>query len=59
MDFVLIGMEASTGGSGKKSVEKEKEEPTQPNGQIARNFAWSTEDFILHHCIRKISVPSR
>ena len=46
VDFVLIGMEASTGGSG------EGGQSTEDKGQIGRNFAWSTEDFILHHCIR-------
>lgn len=46
VDFVLIGMEASTG------VPGEGGQSTEDKGQVERNFAWSTEDFILHHCIR-------
>ena len=43
VDFVLVAMEPSTGVPGKD----------RPNPcQIARNFSWSVEDFILHYCIR-------
>ena len=52
VDFVLIAMEASTGGSGKKG------QSTEEKGQDQRNFTWSTEDFILHHCIRSYLCES-
>ena len=48
VDYVLIAKEPSTGTSG-------KDVPNQP--QIARNFAWSVEDFILHYCVRNYLCP--
>ena len=47
VDFVLIAMEPSTGVSLKETGHSEE------NPQITKNFSWSTEDFILHFCIRK------
>ena len=44
VDYVLIAMEPSTGVPG-----KDRKDPSQ----IARNFSWSVEDFILHYCIRE------
>ena len=44
VDYVLIAMEPSTGVPGKDHVS---------TSQIARNFSWSVEDFILHYCIRE------
>ena len=44
VDYILIAMEPSTGVSG-----KDRKDPSQ----IARNFSWSVEDFILHYCIRE------
>ena len=43
VDYVLIAMEPSTGVLG-----KDRKDPYE----IDRNFSWSVEDFILHHCIR-------
>ncbi len=44
VDYVLIAMEPSTGVQG----QNRKVPP-----QIARNFSWSVEDFILHYCTRE------
>ncbi len=44
VDFVLVAMEPSTGVPG-----TDMPNPTQ----IARNFSWSVEDFILHYCIKE------
>ena len=44
VDYVLIAMEPSTGVPGKDRKD---------SNQVARNFSWSVEDFILHPCIRK------
>ena len=44
VDYVLIAMEPSTGVPGKA---------VKGPCQVERNFSWSVEDFILHHCIRK------
>ena len=44
VDYVLIAMEPSTGVSGREH---------RGTSQIARNFAWSVEDFILHYCVRE------
>ena len=49
VDFVLIAMEPSEGTRGKIL------------GSVAhpiRNFLWSVEDFILHHCVRKYLCQS-
>ena len=47
VDFVLVAMEPSTG------VKLKKDEYPEESRQIERNFCWSTEDFILHFCIRE------
>ena len=43
VDYVLIAMEPSKGQPG-KDIE---------SSEIARNFSWSVEDFILHYCVRE------
>ena len=43
-DYILIAMEPSTGVPGKDHAKPR---------QVARNFSWSVEDFILHYSIRK------
>ena len=45
VDYVLIAMEPSTGVPGQTDH--------QSPSQIARNFSWSVEDFIFHHCIKE------
>ena len=47
VDFVLVAMEPSLG------VRQKKDEYPEDSSQIERNFCWSTEDFILHFCIRE------
>ena len=47
MDFVLVAMEPSSG------VRQKKDEYPEDSSEIERNFTWSTEDFILHFCIRE------
>ena len=49
VDYVLIAMEPSTGVPG-----KDRKSPSQ----IARNFSWSVEDFILHYCVREYLCQS-
>lgn len=44
VDFVLVAMEPSTGVPGKQ---------WNCCKHIARNFSWSTEDFIFHYCVRE------
>ena len=48
VDFVLIAMEPSLGLWGPSPEEAQK-----ALDRGFKNFAWSTEDFILHHCIKK------
>ena len=47
VDFVLVAMEPSLG------VRQKKDEYPEYSSEIERNFTWSTEDFILHFCIRE------
>ena len=51
VDYVLVGMEPSTGVPGPSTEEPERGgiDPSQ----MDRNFSWSVEDFILHYCIRQ------
>ena len=44
VNYVLIAMEPSTGVPGKDSKNP---------SQVARNFSWSVEDFILHYSVRE------
>jgi hypothetical protein len=48
VDFVFIGMEPSLG-----RWAKTKQEASDKIGQGFKDFALSTEDFILHYCVRK------
>lgn len=44
VDYILIAMEPSSGVPGGKDC--------KDSFQVARNFSWSVEDFILHYSIR-------
>ena len=44
VDYILIAMEPSTGGSGRDEG---------PDPEPALNSSWSVEDFILHYCVRE------
>ena len=64
VDYVLIAMEPSTGVPARKRVRPSKgvQEQSVPVDegitQIDRNFSWSTEDFILHYCLREYLCQS-
>ena len=44
VDYILVAMEPSTGGSGRHEG---------PDPEPPLNFSWSVEDFILHYCARE------
>ena len=52
VDFVLVGMEPSLGRWASTDPKKACEEARKKREQGFKNFAWSIDDFILHHCIR-------
>ena len=52
VDYVLVGMESSLGRWASSDPCRAHDEAHKKREQGMKHFAWSMEDFILHHCIR-------